>query len=231
MGVLLVLPTLDEEVGLASLLPEILDDARFEGFDLVVVDGRSTDGTVGIAGAHGVEVVIQHGRGKGAAFRTAVDLFLAGTWEAMAMIDADGSYPPEALLQMVPLMSTESLVVGDRLGGHLEEGSMSRLNFLGNHALSGAASILNRYHAADVCSGCWLMRRDLVHDLRLNSTGFEIEAEVFSASIAAGHRPHWMPIRYRERRGATKLTSVVDGLLILRKLVVRRLVVATKTRL
>jgi glycosyltransferase involved in cell wall biosynthesis len=214
MGVLLVLPTLDEEVGLASLLPEILDDARFEGFDLVVVDGRSTDGTVGIAGAHGVEVVIQHGRGKGAAFRTAVDLFLAGTWEAMAMIDADGSYPPEALLQMVPLMSTESLVVGDRLGGLLEE-----------------ASILNRYHAADVCSGCWLMRRDLVHDLRLNSTGFEIEAEVFSASIAAGHRPHWMPIRYRERRGATKLTSVVDGLRILRKLVVRRLVVATKTRL
>jgi len=231
MRVLLVLPTLDEEAGLTSVLHTLLEDARFDAFDLVVVDGRSTDGTVAVAAAYGVEVVLQHGQGKGAAFRTAVDLFLAGTWDAFAMIDADGSYPPEALLHMVPLLKEETLVVGDRLGGVLEEGAMSRLNLLGNLALSGAASILHGTDAADVCSGCWVMRRDLVQDLRLNSTGFEIEAEIFSASIAAGHHPRWVPICYERRRGTAKLTSVLDGLRILRKLVVRRLLVATKTRL
>ncbi len=231
MRVLLVLPTLDEEAGLASVLHRLLEDARFDAFDLVVVDGRSTDGTVAVAATFGVEVVLQHGQGKGAAFRTAVKIFLAGTWDALAMIDADGSYLPEALLSMVPLLKEETLVVGDRLGGVLEEGAMSRLNLLGNIALSGAASILNGTDAVDVCSGCWVMRRDLVQDLRLNSTGFEIEAEIFSASIAAGHRPRWVPIRYERRRGTAKLTSVFDGLRILRKLVVRRLLVATKTRL
>ena len=229
MRTLLVLPTLNEETG----VQEVLEDALRQGetFDLVVVDGRSEDATVALAHAAGVHVVQQHGRGKGAAIRTAIDVFLAGPWEALAMIDADGTYPVEALVGLLPLLDQHPVLVGDRLRGPLESSSMSRLNFLGNRFLSAVASVVHRTDAADVCSGCWVMRRSVVEGLRLNSLGFELEAELFASLAAMGHAPTWVRIPYRARKGEAKLTSILDGVRILRKLVVRRVMEARKTHL
>lgn len=231
MGALLVLPTLNEEQGLAFLLGEMLQDQSYDDLDMLVVDGHSEDATVEVASLHGIKVVQQRGQGKGAAFRTAIEVFLAGPWDALAMIDADGSYPPASVLAMLMLLEDHPVVVGDRLSGALEKGAMSRLNLLGNHLLSACASLLHGATASDVCSGCWVMRRDVVEDLRLNSVGFEIEAELFSSLIGAGYRPHWVPIPYRTRHGEAKLISMFDGVRILRKLLVRRLVIARKTEL
>ena len=67
MRALLVLPTLNEEAGVKSVLKDALDQS--DRFDVLVVDGRSEDATVALARAAGVHVVQQHGRGKGAAIR------------------------------------------------------------------------------------------------------------------------------------------------------------------
>ena len=229
MRTLLVLPTLNEEAGVQEVLADALQ--QHETFDVLVVDGRSEDATVALAEAAGVHVVQQHGRGKGAAIRTAIDVFLAGPWHALAMIDADGTYPVEALVEMMPEVDRHPVLVGDRLRGPLEPGSMSRLNFLGNRFLSAVASVVHRTDAADVCSGCWVIRRDVVEGLRLNSLGFELEAELFVSLAGMGHPPTWVRIPYRARKGQAKLTSILDGVRILRKLLVRRVVAARKTHL
>lgn len=229
MRALLVLPTLDEEAGVR----EVLEDAQthHERFDVLVVDGHSQDATVSMAEEAGVHVVQQRGRGKGAAIRTAIDVFLAGPWDALAMIDADGTYPVAALFGMVERLDRHAVLVGDRLRGPLEPEAMSRLNYLGNRFLSAVATLVHRADAADVCSGCWVIRRDAVERLRLNSMGFELEAELFASLAALGHAPQWVRIPYRSRKGEAKLTSVLDGLRILRKLLVRRVMGARKTHL
>lgn len=229
MRALLVLPTLDEEAGVQDVLRDALK--QHERFDVLVVDGRSEDATVAMAEAAGVHVVQQHGRGKGAAIRTAIDIFLAGPWHALAMIDADGTYPVEALVGMIPMLEQHDVLVGDRLGGPLDSGSMSRLNFLGNRFLSAVASAVHRTDAADVCSGCWVIERSVVEGLRLNSLGFELEAELFASLAGMGHSPTWVRIPYRSRKGEAKLTSILDGVRILRKLLVRRVMRARKTHL
>ena len=65
-----ILPTLNEEKGLARTLSEL----PFDHFDEpgqrvvpVVIDGGSTDGTLAVAQRWGVPVLRQTGRGKGAA--------------------------------------------------------------------------------------------------------------------------------------------------------------------
>lgn len=229
MRTLLVLPTLNEEAGVQGVLEDAL--RHEDRFDVVVVDGRSEDATVALAHAAGVHVVQQRGRGKGAAIRTAIDVFLAGPWDALAMIDADGTYAVDALVDVLPMLDHHPVLVGDRLQGPLEPSSMGRLNFLGNRFLSAVASAVHRTDAADVCSGCWVMRRSIVEGLRLNSLGFELEAELFASLAAMGHAPTWVRIPYRAREGEAKLTSILDGVRILRKLVVRRVMQARKTHL
>ena len=229
MRALLVLPTLNEEAGVRGVLADAL--RQREHFDVVVVDGRSEDATVALAQAAGVHVLQQRGRGKGAAIRTAIDVFLAGPWDALAMIDADGTYAVDALVDVLPMLDQHPVLVGDRLQGPLEPASMDRLNFLGNRFLSAVASAVHRTDAADVCSGCWVMRRTVVEGLRLNSMGFELEAELFASLAAMGHAPTWVRIPYRARKGEAKLTSILDGVRILRKLVVRRVMEARKTHL
>ena len=144
------------------------------------------------------------------------------------MIDADGTYPVEALVDLIPMLAQHPVLVGDRLQGPLEPSSMSPLNFLGNRFLSAVASVVHRTDAADVCSGCWVMRRAVVERLRLNSLGFELEAELFASLAAMGHPPTWVRIPYRARKGEAKLTSILDGVRILRKLIVRRVMEARK---
>ena len=74
----IMLPTLDEEKGLADVYSRIpFDELQALGFDarVVVVDGGSTDGTLDVAKKLGCEIIEQWGEGKGAGIRQAFKLF------------------------------------------------------------------------------------------------------------------------------------------------------------
>ena len=61
-GVLLAVPTLNEEEG----LPAVLGQARQLGVTTMVVDAGSTDGTRAVADTYGVPVVeVSRGKGRG----------------------------------------------------------------------------------------------------------------------------------------------------------------------
>ncbi|MEM4853471.1 MAG: glycosyltransferase, partial [Thermofilum sp.] len=68
--VTVVIPTLNE----AEAIGLVIDELRGYGFSkILVVDGRSRDGTPEIAAARGARVVTQRGEGKADAVRTALD--------------------------------------------------------------------------------------------------------------------------------------------------------------
>ena len=93
-SLVVMLPTLDEEHGLRSVLSE-MPNKKLENMgwniNIWVVDGGSEDQTIAIAEEHGCEVVKQAGTGKGAAMRTGFTKFLsskpgaAGTSESEVM--------------------------------------------------------------------------------------------------------------------------------------------------
>ena len=111
-----VLPTLNEEHGLPVTLKGIpflhlLEKGR--RVRVLVIDGGSTDRTVAVARSLGIQVIRQHGKGKGQAVREAIAwLRECGTRYAVIM-DADSTYPGDMVGAVLELLEAGShLVVG-----------------------------------------------------------------------------------------------------------------------
>ena len=228
-GLTILLPTYNE----AGALPKVVDalpiDALKEaGWEprIVVADGRSTDGTQERAAELGLELIVQGpAAGKGFGMREGFARFLAHDDDVLVMLDADGTYAPHEMMRLLQHLERGSydVVIGSRLRGDIQRGAMSRLNWIGNHILTWFAVALYRVFISDVCTGYWAFRRSAIQKMSLNSTEFEIEAEMYTACATEGLRMSEVPISYAPRIGESKLGSVGDGVRILRKLLVRRM--------
>jgi len=98
MSVELVLPCLDEEASLPSLLARIPP-----GWQVVVADNGSTDRTRAVAAAGGARVVTEPTRGYGAAVQAGL---FAATADIVAVVDGDGSIDPADLIPLVDAVRT-----------------------------------------------------------------------------------------------------------------------------
>src|SRR5437868_14684742 len=89
LSVSVVIPTLNEAENLPHVLPRIPDWVD----EVLLVDGHSTDRTVEVARElrPDIRIMMQEGRGKGAALRTG---FTAASGDLIVMLDADGSTDP-----------------------------------------------------------------------------------------------------------------------------------------
>jgi dolichol-phosphate mannosyltransferase len=224
----ILLPALDEVGALPELVAEIpLEELERDGLNtrIVLMDGGSKDGTPDVARELGLEVLSQREeRGKGVALRQSFSYFLDSGDDVLVMLDSDGSYDPADMPRLLHHLVEHDfdVVIGSRLRGRIEEGAMSRFNYIGNHILTWAAVALYRRFMSDVCTGYWAFTRAAISQMDLNSSGFEIEAEMYAACAHNDLRIGEVPILYRNRVGGTKLGGVPDGARILRKLLVRR---------
>lgn len=228
-GLTILLPTFNEVDGLEAVVDRIPIDGLVEaGWKprILVIDGRSTDGTQEVATRLGLDLIVQGpARGKGFGMREGFARFLASTDDVLVMLDADGTYAPEEIPLLLERLqdSGDDVVIGSRLRGAMQPGAMTRFNWVGNHILTWCAVALYRVFISDVCTGFWVFDRRALARMELNSLAFEIEAEMFTAIASERLRISEVPISYAPRVGESKLGSVGDGTRILRKLLVRRL--------
>ena len=228
-GLTILLPTYNEVDALPKVVKALpLDALRAAGWEprIVVADGRSTDGTQARATELGLELIVQGpAAGKGFGMREGFARFLAHHDDVLVMLDADSTYAPNEMLRLLRHLDRGEydVVIGSRLRGDIQPGAMSRVNWIGNHILTWFAVALYRVFISDVCTGYWAFRRGAIQKMSLNSTEFEIEAEMYAACATEGLRMSEVPISYAPRIGESKLGSVADGVRILRKLLVRRM--------
>lgn len=218
----IILPALNEEQTIGNVIDEIPKQALEQAGYVVrvlVVDGNSTDRTRQIAEQKGATVIVEPRKGKGVAVRTALSSVDA---DFIFMLDADYTYPATYIPEMLKLLSHNHAVIGSRLKGEREKGAMSRLNAVGNHLLSLIATVLYQRRISDVCTGCWGLNGEAVKGLSLRATGFELEAELFSALSRKGYSIAELPIYYRRRPSPPKLSSLKDGIKIGWTLITRR---------
>jgi len=223
--VAILLPALNEEQGIGPTIDALpLKSIHAMGYDcrVVVVDGNSKDRTVEIALGKGATIVLQRGKGKGRGVRQALREVEA---DYLIMLDSDGTYPAESIPDFLEeLEAGAHVVLGSRMKGRIEEGAMSRTNLLGNHLLSGLATLLYGRRCTDVCTGMWGFDREAVNRLKLNSNFFEIEAEFFAQAVKAKLQVVEVPIVYKARHGESKLGGVKTGIKIGAKLLRKRVV-------
>jgi glycosyltransferase involved in cell wall biosynthesis len=210
-----VIPTKNEAANVPWVMrriPEWIDE-------VIVVDGRSTDGTVDVARACKPDVVIvrELRPGKGAAIRAG---FAAATGDVIVMIDADGSMDPFEIGRFVKaIRDGADLAKGSRRMDGGGSADITRVRDLGNRALLFAANRLFGTCFSELCYGFMAVRRSAVAELRLVSAGFEIETEICVRAVHAGHTVTEVPsFEYPRRAGASNLNAIRDGLRIVRTL-------------
>lgn len=220
--VCVILPALNEEQTIGKVIDEIpratLADQGYH-VEILVVDGNSSDRTVEIAKDRGASVISEPRRGKARAMRTG---FEATNADYIFMLDADYTYPATYIPNMLKLLEKYPVVIGSRLRGKREAGSMRRFNSIGNYFLTAAANILYGTWISDLCTGYWGFRGEVVRDLNLTSTGFQLEAELLIQITKKGYKIGEIGVHYRCREGKAKLSGVRDGLRIARFLLFRR---------
>ena len=225
-NLVVMLPTLDEEYGLREILP-LIPKAKLSQMgwqtEIWVIDGGSNDLSIEIAEKYECVVIKQAGNGKGAAMRTGFSKFISLNKDALVMLDADGTYDPAEIPKFVRNLASNDVVIGDRLHGTIEPGAMTRMNFFGNHMLTWIASALYGISSNDLCTGYWGFTKSAISKLKLNSMRFEIEAEMYASCVKEGINIKSIPIIYRARIGDAKLGSLVDGWIIFKKLLLRRI--------
>jgi dolichol-phosphate mannosyltransferase len=201
----IVLPTLNEEQTIGLVIDEIRSLPVL--CDILVVDS-STDNTPNIALRKGVKVIRLSPLGKGYAMRIG---FKEVSSPYVVMMDADLTYPADIITATLKLlMAGYDAVVGYR--SWKQKDSMTSTNSFGNKVLSLLASILYRRRVKDVCSGMWSFRKEALDKFNLRSSGFTLEAELFTEVVRHKCKLAQIPILYRARpQGSKAKLKVSDG--------------------
>ncbi|MGZ5412884.1 MAG: glycosyltransferase family 2 protein [Solirubrobacterales bacterium] len=213
-----ILPAYNE----SAALPHVLDELREKldsTYEVLVVDDGSTDHTADIAESYSCRLVRHpENRGKGAAIRTGI---AQARGENVIIMDADATYPVEAIADMVDMLGENDLVRGTREGG---EDAMPPINRLGNWIFNKLLSLSHGLEGTDHLSGLYGLRRRAALALGTEATGFDIETEIGIKARAHGLRIATMPINYLPRVGEKKLSPWRDGLRILGRVIVLLLI-------
>src|SRR5262249_35629482 len=172
-----VIPCLNEAANIAECVSRayaVLDAARLEG-EVIVVDNGSDDGSAALARAAGATVVEEPRRGYGQAYLAGFDAASGGY---IVMIDADLTYDFAEVPRFVAaLHAGAELVMGNRMN-HIDPGAMSLLSRIGNPILSGFLNVVHATPVRDAHCGFRAVRRDVLPELDLRSTGMEFASEM-----------------------------------------------------
>ena len=212
-----VIPTLNEAPNMGKLLEGIRQELAGTSYEVIIVDGGSTDRTVSIAKKHNVRILYDES-GKGAAL---IKGLRAASGEILVSMDADLSHRPNEMKLLVDGIEIGyDVCMGSRFiaGGGTDD--MPIIRVLGNRFFVWLVNTLFGANYSDLCYGYRSFKRQALHKLSLKERGFGIETEISIKAIKAGLRVMEIPSMEKKRvAGQAKLRTFRDGYVILKTII------------
>ncbi len=210
------MPTYNERPNLEPVVASI----REQGFQVLVVDDSSPDGTGELAdqlaaGDPGVMVLHRAGKlGLGSAYIEGFRRGLALDHDLLAGMDADGSHPASVLGELVEAAAAAGgLAIGSRyVRGGAIAGWNRRRRFLSHSANLYCRRILG-VQVRDSTSGFRCYPRELLERIDLDtmvSDGYAFLIEMVYRSLRLGYPVVEIPIRFEDRLAGRSKVSTAE---------------------
>lgn len=210
----IVIPTLNEQNNIRTLLKEVAPVVRDYKYEILVVDGYSKDKTVKYARSAGAKIIYDD-KGKGSAL---IKGFAAAKGDIVISMDADLSNRPNELkLLIAGIEAGYDVCLGSRFltGGGSDD--MPFVRKVGNTFFVWLTNALYGSHYTDMCYGYRSFAGGVAKRLSLEETGFGIETEISIKARKRRMRVLEVPSYEKLRAsGEGKLRSISDGMVILR---------------
>ena len=201
-----VIPALNEEEAISHVVADIPDWVD----EIVVADNGSSDRTAEIAEQAGAVVVHERECGYGAACQAAISaLKSAGI---VVFLDGDYSDHPGEMAALVdPIAERRAeFVVGSRILGEAERGALMLQQRFGNWLACSLMRLFWRAHYTDL-GPFRAVRRDALESLKMTDRKFGWTVEMQIKAAKAGLKSVEVPVSYRSRIGASKISGTLSG--------------------
>ena len=205
----IVIPAYNEERGIGRTLTQLSAVMKQQNveYEIIVVDDGSTDGTAkAVRQQQGVRLV-QHysNRGYGAAIKTGIR---QANHDWIAIIDADGTYPPSA----IPLLVAESDGYDMIIGARTEE-DIPLVRRPAKWFLARLAEYLAETKIPDLNSGLRLFKKDIALSyFNILPSTFSFTITITIAFLSDHYLVRFVPIAYHKREGKSKIKPIQDSI-------------------
>ncbi|MQY69482.1 MAG: glycosyltransferase [Firmicutes bacterium] len=217
----IIIPAYNEEGMIGRVLSEVnkvMKNSNW-GYETMVIDDGSSDGTGRIAEKKGARLISHlRNRGYGAALKTGIRNAKNDT---ILITDADGTYPAKEIPQLLKEMKDYDMVVGARTG---EEVRMPFFRRPAKFFLNRLASYLSERKIPDINSGLRAFKKDIaLKYFHILPPKFSFTTTLTLAFLSDDYLVKYIPIDYRKRRGRSKIRPLRDTwaflLLIIRTII------------
>lgn len=215
---IVITPTYSEKNSLFFVINSVL---RHEGFDILVIDDASPDGTAQIvkdvmSRNNRVFLIERHGKlGLGTAYIAGFKWGLENNYDYFIEMDADGSHNAAALPWFIKEMEKGyDLVIGSRyIGGKISVVGWDFHRLMLSKFGNFYASKLLRLPYSDLTSGFRCYNRNALESINLDaitSNGYAFQIEMVYWIRKLGLRVGEMPIIFYERNsGSSKMSRAI----------------------
>ncbi|NUQ26513.1 MAG: glycosyltransferase family 2 protein [Saprospiraceae bacterium] len=208
-----IIPAHNEERSIGLVLSAIPEGLVRE---VVVCNNASTDRTVQVAKAAGATVLNEPRMGYGSACQTAINYLKQKPADQqpdiVVFMDADYSDHPEEMHRLVqPIIDDKAdLVIGSRVLGSLERGSMMPQQIFGNWLATNLIRFFYNYQFTDLGPFRAIRFPRLVQmNMEDPDFGWTVEMQVKAAKEKL--KCTEVPVSYRRRVGTSKVSGTLRG--------------------
>jgi dolichol-phosphate mannosyltransferase len=201
-----VVPTYNEAANIGPFLEALktgLDSVSSGGYEVIVVDDASPDGTgeaaTSISTGWPSLRVVRRPDERGLA-SAVVRGWQVASGDVLATINADFQHPPSIVSEMLRRIGNADLVVATR---YAAEGSVGHFpvhrQFLSAFARHLGALLVPKVfrRVTDPLSGCYMFRREVIEDIELRPTGFKTLIEILARGRAENVVEHGYSMQRR----------------------------------
>lgn len=203
----LVILTFNEIEGVKNLFNRI----PFSDFDeSFVIDYKSTDGTVEYFRERGIKVIPQEKRGRGEAFRMALESSLG---DILVFFSPDGNEMPEDAVKLKNLIEQgNDMAIASRfMPRSVSDDSGAKIPYRswGNKMFTALANLFFRGKLTDSINGFRAVKKDKIRELKINAEGFAIEYQMSMRAMKLKQKIAEIPTKEGQRIGGKSTAKTI----------------------